>query len=207
MTKRCPCGKSKRPSFGLPGGKPYTAKWCSKCPEKPDNAVDVRNKRCACGASYPSYGNPGGNPGSAKWCAKCPEKPADSVNVHSKRCVCGKSQPSLGLPGEHPYEARWCAKCPDKPVNALNVVRKRPASAAVSASPQQAPETMASPNAALASVARHNSPAGVPWLPENAESIMSVVVTEFQDRMQQATGSGAGVYGLGGTVVHKRQKN
>ena len=116
---KCPCEKGARPSFGLPGGLAKTAKWCSKCPDKPHDAVDVRNKKCSCGKSFPTYGMPGGSPGSGRWCAKCPEKPADSVNVHSKRCMCGKSQPSLGLPGEHPREARWCAKCPGKPANAV----------------------------------------------------------------------------------------
>ena len=119
MKRRCPCGKSTRPSFGLPGGPAKTAKWCSKCPEKPDNAVDVRNKRCECGKSFPIYGMPGGTPGSGRWCAKCPEKPADAVNVHSKRCECGEHQPSLGLPGDSPRDARWCANCPTKPANGV----------------------------------------------------------------------------------------
>jgi hypothetical protein len=180
MPTACPCGKSKRPSFGLPGGKPHTAKWCSKCPEKPTEAVDVRNKRCACGRSYPSYGLPGGNTSTAKWCLKCPSKPDNVVKVHSKKCECKMAQPSLGLPGD--LSARWCAKCPGMPLNVVKMARKRQrrteqtVAEAAQTSADDTTLSLISSSASLEAGAKAEDDAAlaVPsLLPQNADSIAS----------------------------------
>ncbi|ABU43899.1 hypothetical protein AR158_C354R [Paramecium bursaria Chlorella virus AR158] len=114
MSKKCVCGKT-RPYFGLSGGKPI---WCSKCPEKPKDAINVVNKKCVCGKTQPQFGLPGKKP---MWCSKCPEKPKDAVNVNAKKCVCGKTQPQFGLPGQ---KAMWCSKCPEKPKDAISIKKK-----------------------------------------------------------------------------------
>ena len=44
--RRCLCGMSMSPSFGLPGEPKSAARWCSKCPEKPPSAVDIKSRRC-----------------------------------------------------------------------------------------------------------------------------------------------------------------
>jgi hypothetical protein len=119
--KRCACGKA-QPSFGPQGGAPKDARWCARCPEKPEDAVDVVSKRCACGRTQPCLGPEGGAPKDARWCARCPEKPADAVDVVSKRCACGRARPCLGPQGGTPKDARWCARCPEKPEDAVDVV-------------------------------------------------------------------------------------
>ena len=126
--KRCECG-SHRPTFGLPGASSglKAARWCSQCPSKPNNAVDVRNKQCDCGRHQPTLGLPG-VPGlkAAQWCSQCPSKPKNAVNVVSKRCECGSHRPTFGLPGRRGLKAaRWCSQCPSKPNNAVDVRSKR----------------------------------------------------------------------------------
>ena len=126
---RCEC-RSNRAAFGLPGaGGRKTARWCSQCPSKPDNAVDMRSKpRCECGSHLPSFGLPGGS-GSrkdARWCSQCPSKPNNAVDVKHKRCECGRHYPAFGLPGAGgTKDARWCSQCPSKPNNAVDVLSKR----------------------------------------------------------------------------------
>jgi hypothetical protein len=111
--KKCKCGKA-QPSLGLMG---ETAKWCSKCPDKPSEATNVVSKKCICGKTQPIYGFFGE---TAKWCSKCPDKPSEAINVVSKKCDCGKAQPNFGLPGE---KAQWCSKC--KPDNAIDVTHTK----------------------------------------------------------------------------------
>ena len=107
------------PSFGPKGGQPKDARQC-RC--KPSDAVDVKNKRCECGAGQPSFGPKGGQPKDARWCAKC--KPSTPWMVH-KRCECGLVRPTFGPKGGKPKDARWCAKCPKKPAEAVDVNHKR----------------------------------------------------------------------------------
>ncbi|AGE54867.1 hypothetical protein PBCVMA1D_297R [Paramecium bursaria Chlorella virus MA1D] len=93
--------------------------WCSKCPEKLKDAINIINKKCVCGKAHPVFGLPGENP---MWCSKCPEKPDDAIDVKNKiKCVCGKAHPVFGLPGENPM---WCSKCPEKPDDAIDVKNK-----------------------------------------------------------------------------------
>ncbi|AAC96920.1 hypothetical protein PBCVKS1B_550L [Paramecium bursaria Chlorella virus KS1B] len=113
MPSKCKCGKS-RPYFGFPGEKPT---WCSKCPEKSKEAINVVNKKCECGKSQPYFGLPGEKP---IWCSKCPEKSKEATNVKNKKCRCGKSQPYFGLQDGKP---EWCSKC--KPKEASDIKNKK----------------------------------------------------------------------------------
>ena len=122
--KICLCGSSS-PSFGLPGEPWAAARWCSKCPQKPPNALDIVNRRCLCGSSSPSFGLSGEPAAAARWCSKCPQKPPNAVDIKSRKCLCGSSWSCFGLPGEPKAAARWCSKCPQKPPNAVDVVHKR----------------------------------------------------------------------------------
>lgn len=129
VVMRCECGRVSRPTLGLigPDGKRKRAKWCSMCPGKPEEAVNVTNKRCECGvASCPSFGLPEEGKKGARWCARCPGRPIEAVNVTNRRCECGLSQPSFGLvSGEGRRGAKWCAKCPGRPPEAMNVTNRR----------------------------------------------------------------------------------
>ena len=42
---KCECGITKQASLGLIFRNPI---WCSKCPGKPKEAFDVKNKKCEC---------------------------------------------------------------------------------------------------------------------------------------------------------------
>ena len=119
VSRKCECGKTQA-SIGLIRGDP---KWCSKCPNKPKNAINVVAKRCKCGKSIPSYGLEGEARKDAKWCLKCPDKPINAIDVINKRCKCEfKKQPIYGLPGK---KAVWCAYCPTKPDNAIDVLHSK----------------------------------------------------------------------------------
>jgi hypothetical protein len=118
MPKKCECGKH-YPSFNLPGE--ITRKWCSECPNKPLEAINVKNKKCECGKHYPSLNLPGEI--TRKWCFECPNKPLEATDVKHKKCECGKHRPSFNLPGEK--TGKWCSNCPNKPLEAINVVSKR----------------------------------------------------------------------------------
>jgi hypothetical protein len=118
MPKKCECGKH-YPSLNLPGE--ITRKWCSECPNKPLEAINVKNKKCECGKHYPSFNLPGEI--TRKWCSECPNKPLEATDVKHKKCECGKHYPSLNLPGE--ITRKWCSNCPNKPLEAINVVSKR----------------------------------------------------------------------------------
>merc|ERR1711971_665664 len=60
------------------------ARWCSKCPAKPAEAVDLVSKKCQCGQHWPCFGLPGDAAKAARWCSKCPEKPNEAVDVANK---------------------------------------------------------------------------------------------------------------------------
>ena len=120
----CECGAAE-PSFGRPGGARKDARWCSKCPSKPANSVNVKCNRCECGAAMPYFGRLGGKPKDAIWCSKCPSKPAEAVDVVSVRCDCGEARASFGKPGGARKDARWCSKCPSKPAEAIDVTNKK----------------------------------------------------------------------------------
>jgi hypothetical protein len=118
VRKKCNCGRA-RPTFNKPGE--TLPIWCSKCPNKSIDAIDVKNKRCQCGKSLPTFNKLGES--VPIWCAKCPNKYIDAVDVVNKRCQCGKSVPSFNKPGES--VPTWCAKCPTKSIDAIDVKHKR----------------------------------------------------------------------------------
>ena len=126
--KRCRCGQSAHPKHGLNGEPPQLARWCSQCPSRPINAVDIVSKRCECGRGLPNFGVMVDGTDSRKvaryWCANCPNRPPEARDM-SKKCECRRSKPSFGLPGEEKKAARWCSRCPTKPPEAVDVVNKR----------------------------------------------------------------------------------
>ncbi|ABU44320.1 hypothetical protein PBCVNY2B_891L [Paramecium bursaria Chlorella virus NY2B] len=113
MPRKCKCERQCQPYFGFPGDKIPT--WCSKCPDKPGNAINIVSKKCKCGKSQPYFGLPGQK---AQWCSGC--KSDEAIDVKNKKCKCGKSQPYFGIPGE---KAQWCSGC--KPDDAIDVVNKK----------------------------------------------------------------------------------
>lgn len=113
----CSCGAS-RAYFGLPSGPRL---WCSKCPDKPEGAVDKGNFLCSCGKRT-SYALPGETMNQARWCHTCPERPPEAINVVSKTCACGRRIAFLGLPGG---KRQWCKQCPDVPKGVVDLVHKR----------------------------------------------------------------------------------
>lgn len=138
--KRCECGLSITPIYGLPGQQRKNAKWCAKCPMRPREAVNVASKRCECGQRIgPAFGIPGEGRKDARWCAKCPNKPDNAIDIRSKRCVCGRSQPSFGVPGQDRKGAKWCAKCPGRPESAIDVVHRRRDSQDDESEPEESP--------------------------------------------------------------------
>jgi hypothetical protein len=90
--------------------------WCKTCPDKPDDAIDIKNKKCPCGKQK-CYGLPGDKKPS--WCKTCPDKPGDATDIVNKKCICGK-RPQFGLPGG---KVLWCKKC--KPYDAVDVGHKK----------------------------------------------------------------------------------
>ena len=87
----CECGASAQPSFGFAEHGLRGARWCSKCPQKPAAAVNVRAKRCECGKSVATIGPVGLGHAAARWCSQCPSKPqAGVISASFKRCECGK---------------------------------------------------------------------------------------------------------------------
>eukprot|EP00191_Tetraselmis_sp_GSL018_P013648 CAMPEP_0177588914 /NCGR_PEP_ID=MMETSP0419_2-20121207/6500_1 /TAXON_ID=582737 /ORGANISM="Tetraselmis sp., Strain GSL018" /LENGTH=626 /DNA_ID=CAMNT_0019079185 /DNA_START=700 /DNA_END=2581 /DNA_ORIENTATION=- len=121
---RCECGRT-RPSYGFEKEGRRSARWCSKCPSKPPEAVNVVLRRCECGRSQPTYGMPGNPRRLARWCAKCPQRPKEAVDLKNRRCECGKAIPNFGLPGDERRAARWCAQCPGKAPNAVDVRNRK----------------------------------------------------------------------------------
>ncbi|ABT15176.1 hypothetical protein NY2A_B777L [Paramecium bursaria Chlorella virus NY2A] len=113
MPRKCTCDKKRQSLYGRPGDSRPT--WCSKCPDKPDDAINVVSKKCMCGNGCPIYGFSGQK---AQWCFEC--KPDDAINVVSKKCTCGKRQPIYGFSGE---KAQWCSDC--KPDEAIDVKNKK----------------------------------------------------------------------------------
>ncbi len=116
--RKCLCGIA-RPNFNVLGEtKPI---WCSACPSKAINAVNVTNKKCVCGIAQPSLNVPGGT--KPIWCSACPTKSINAVNVTVKKCVCGFAIPYFNVPGA--TKPIWCSACPTKAVNAVNVKDKK----------------------------------------------------------------------------------
>jgi len=90
---------AKRASFGARPGAP--AMWCRA--HAPEDAVDVKNKRCAhadCESLNPSFNTPGATRGV--WCRA--HAPEDAVDVVNKRCAHADcdARASYGLPGQAP---------------------------------------------------------------------------------------------------------
>jgi len=122
--RACECGRTK-PSLGLAREGRAGARWCSRCPGRPPEAVDVIHRRCACGRSLPSLALPGQTRRDARWCARCPSRPAAAVDVTSRKCACGATRPTFGLPGEGLPQARWCSRCPDRPSACVSLLKRR----------------------------------------------------------------------------------
>jgi hypothetical protein len=78
------------------------------CPEKPADAVNVKNKLCECCAAKPTFGPVDGKRKDARWCANCPKRPADAVNVVSDRCD-GSNCRTLAKFGHPGQPASRCA--------------------------------------------------------------------------------------------------
>ena len=118
--KKCECGKH-RPTFNLEGK--FTAIWCSECPTKHPDAVDVMDKRkCECGKHRPTFNLKGKT--TAIWCSECPTKHPDAVDVVDKRkCECGKYRPTFNLKGK--TTAIWCSECPTKHPDAIDIKNKK----------------------------------------------------------------------------------
>lgn len=114
----CVCGSSEA-SFNLPDQKP--AIWCALCPQRPYNAINVKNKRCSCGKACPSFNLPGEK--TAIWCSQCPEKAKNAVDVCSLMCECGRGRANFNIPGT--TRPVWCKMCPKKPSNAVNIMRQK----------------------------------------------------------------------------------
>jgi hypothetical protein len=112
---KCECILNKRAFYNLQGK--TVGKWCSKCPDKPKEAINVTHSRCECGKHRPSFNLEGRT--KPIWCSEC--KPKEAINVKHIKCECGKHTPSFGLNGER--LARWCSKC--KPTEAINVKNKK----------------------------------------------------------------------------------
>jgi hypothetical protein len=109
MTK-CKCPLIKRAFYNLPGE--ITGKWCSKCPDKPKEAINVTHSRCICGKHRPTFNLEGKT--KPIWCSEC--KPTNAINVKHDKCECGKI-PSYALVGAN--KAKWCSNC--KPEYAINI--------------------------------------------------------------------------------------
>lgn len=120
----CDCGRT-RPSLGIPSEGKASARWCSQCPGKPSEAVNVIHRRCCCGRSLPSLAFPGQSRRDARWCAKCPSKPTNAVDVTSRKCLCRTTRPTFGFAGEGLKDARWCSRCPGRPSNAISLLKRR----------------------------------------------------------------------------------
>jgi hypothetical protein len=101
------------------------ARWCARCPTKPDAAVNLRHKKCECGKSSPSFGLPGKGRNMAHWCANFPTKPDAAVDIRNKKCECVISGASLRLTGDTRNTASWCARCPIKPDTVANLGSRR----------------------------------------------------------------------------------
>lgn len=114
----CECGARKEARYGVPGD--LIARWCSTCPNKHPDAVNICDKRCQCGNSAnPSFGDAIGR---KIWCAKC--KPKEAVKIRPDgNCECGNKRPRFGLHGDQ--QPRWCEDCPSKEPEAINICRKR----------------------------------------------------------------------------------
>ncbi|KAI9024160.1 hypothetical protein DFJ74DRAFT_705880 [Hyaloraphidium curvatum] len=112
------CVCHKQASFALAGEKRPV--WCATCPDRPQDAVNIRKPLCACDRrSKPVFGRRGDK--RPTWCAQCPGKPADAVDILSRRCLCPLwRQPSFGRIGDK--KPTWCAGCPDKPQDAVDIV-------------------------------------------------------------------------------------
>ena len=67
---------------------------CASCKE--DGMVDIRNRKCRCGAARSHFGMPAD--ARATCCAKCKED--GMVNIMTPKCRCGRAIPSFGMPGD-----------------------------------------------------------------------------------------------------------
>jgi hypothetical protein len=109
--KKCICG-AVRPSFALAGQKPI---WCTICPTKDKDAVNIVDPDCECGQAKAYYNIPGNK--SPLWCYDC--KSDDAIAVKKRICECGEHEPSFGLPEDR--IRIWCNSCPTKPKDAIDV--------------------------------------------------------------------------------------
>jgi len=129
-SRRCPCGHLC--CYALPGQPRTEAAWCSKCPNRPVEAINLVLKTCRCGSGktctlgiLTASGKVEGK-GGQKWCVACPDIPPNSAPLGKRLCECNlKKQATFAPAGGGYTDARWCAKCTLKPANAISVVAKR----------------------------------------------------------------------------------
>lgn len=80
--------------------------WCWQCPEKPAEAVNVRIKRCECGAVRAWLADPGCS--ALKYCAQCPNKPDGAhepqITMKRLRASQGTTPPWAPPPGRPPQQ-------------------------------------------------------------------------------------------------------
>jgi len=107
---RCVCGEGV-PMYALPDDtQGYKMKpkpiWCWQCPEKPAEAVNVRIKRCECGAVRAWLADPGCS--ALKYCAQCPNKPDGAhepqITMKRLRASQGTTPPWAPPPGRPPQQ-------------------------------------------------------------------------------------------------------
>jgi hypothetical protein len=103
--KRCKCGKSTGPCYGIISDK--NAKYCSYCKE--EGMVDIKNPKCVCGTLHPAFNFP--NKKKGKYCSKCKEE--GMIDFIRKRCKCKKvSYPMFGFPNDK--KATCCTECKEE---------------------------------------------------------------------------------------------
>jgi len=82
IDKRCKCGSGKRAIYNLLGDK--IPKWCINC--KPENAININNKKCIKCNKIPNYNFQGETIGL--YCID--HKLNDMIDVKHNKCQCGK---------------------------------------------------------------------------------------------------------------------
>ncbi len=111
----CECGAVKEALFGNPGD--IVTRWCSICPNKDPNAVNLCRARCKCGKAIPCFGIPPSR--KALWCIKCPQKPHNAINITAAKCICGHTKPYMRSSNDS--KPLYCNKCPTRPNDVVNV--------------------------------------------------------------------------------------
>jgi len=112
----CECNVMAKPYFGLPGDHPKDARWCSRCPSKPSNAINIVDRKCKCNkvATFGFSGGisecctncklPGMLYGPRRKCSECTQLALYGESTR-KRCEEHKE------PGDFNLVERKCVSC------------------------------------------------------------------------------------------------